>query len=213
MSMEAVSYQSPENFSYFYGRLLREESNIILKNNGCQDGLFLLRESVTECGNYALSICNKNEIFNYRIIREDDGMVSLEYENYKGKKFVGPVELLDYHKVELAGLKAKPVLPCNRPENTQPISYLFINDNQFIKEVNEEIVNQLDKFKRTLNQEEYKQALSDAKGRYRYKYERFALKRLHQTQIWYKKDLDRDVAQTLLYESGLEDGKFIKFFE
>lgn len=205
--MQAVPYQPPESFSCFYGRLLREESNIILKKNGCQEGLFLLRESVTECGSYALSICSRNEIYNYRIIREDDGTVSLEYENYKGKKFIGPIELLDYHKMELAGLKAKPVLPCDRPENTQPITYLFINDNEFIKEVNEEIIHQLDKFKKTLNPQEYKLALSDAKGRYRYKYERFALKKLHLTQIWYQRDLDRESASNILRESGLDDGK------
>jgi len=44
--------------SYFYGRIPREESEVILKAAGAQEGLYLLRENVSNAGNYALSICH-----------------------------------------------------------------------------------------------------------------------------------------------------------
>lgn len=46
--------------SYFYGRISRDEAETILTNNGCREGLFLLRENVSTAGNYALSICHSN---------------------------------------------------------------------------------------------------------------------------------------------------------
>ena len=46
---------------YFYGRITRDESEKILKDNGCQDGLFLLRESTKKMGDYVLSLCAYNK--------------------------------------------------------------------------------------------------------------------------------------------------------
>jgi hypothetical protein len=54
-------YESPAYISYFYGRLLREEAEKILRNRGCKNGLFLLRELVQEAGSYAMSICYKGK--------------------------------------------------------------------------------------------------------------------------------------------------------
>lgn len=44
--------------SYFYGRISREEAESILRKAGAQEGLYLLRENVSNAGNYALSICH-----------------------------------------------------------------------------------------------------------------------------------------------------------
>ena len=56
-------YESPAYMSYFYGRLLRDEAEKILRNRGCKNGLFLLRELVQEAGSYAMSICHKGNNF------------------------------------------------------------------------------------------------------------------------------------------------------
>ena len=46
---------------YFYGRITRDESEKILKDRGCQEGLFLLRESTKRMGDYVLSLCAHNK--------------------------------------------------------------------------------------------------------------------------------------------------------
>jgi len=46
---------------YFYGRITRDEAEEILKNHNCIEGLFLLRESISPLGNYAISLCHDNK--------------------------------------------------------------------------------------------------------------------------------------------------------
>jgi len=104
------NYTSPTLVPYFYGRLLREESSKVLEKQGAREGLFLLRELVIECGSYALSICSGGVCHHYKIERCEDGYVKIE----KGRKFIGPVELVKHHQMELDGLLAKPLVPCVR---------------------------------------------------------------------------------------------------
>lgn len=51
---------------------------------------------------------------------------------------------------------------------------------------------------RSLTQAQYNQELAEARGRFRYKYERIVLKTLHFSQPWFRKNLDRDEANELL---------------
>lgn len=46
---------------YFHGRITRDESEKILRDRGCQDGLFVLRESTKKMGDYVLSLCAHNK--------------------------------------------------------------------------------------------------------------------------------------------------------
>ena len=43
---------------FFFGRITREEAEVILRDRGCLEGLFLLRESINPLGNYAISVCH-----------------------------------------------------------------------------------------------------------------------------------------------------------
>jgi hypothetical protein len=194
-------YTSPTCVPYFFGRLLREESSKVLEKHGAKDGLFLLRELVIEAGSYALSICSGGICHHYKIERLEDGCVKIE----KGRKFIGPVELIRHHQLELDGLVAKPIVPCVRPPCTQPINYLFVNDNEFYKLVDDEIKVQLGKAKlsRCLTQMQYSQELAEARGRFRYKYEKAVLKTLHFAQPWFKPNLDREEASELLIRLDL----------
>lgn len=56
MSAKAVGLQP-----YFYGRITRDEAEKTLRDRGCQDGLFLLRESTKKMGDYVLSLCANNK--------------------------------------------------------------------------------------------------------------------------------------------------------
>jgi hypothetical protein len=217
MKMSVMKYSDPSDKPYFYGRLLREEANRILEKNGCIDGMFLLRESVFEVGSYILSLCCNRTIQHYKIDRQEDGSVAIRSSNNSNsisKAFVGPVELIKYHQNEASGLVTRPNLPCNRSddENLQPIKYLFIHDVDFYKLVNAEIINQLStKYRndKLMTKQEYEQELEEAKGRYRYKYEKIVLKNIHFTQAWFVDNSSREDATRLLHESGIEDGKFL----
>jgi len=44
---------------YFFGRISRDEAEDALKEAGIREGLYLLRESVQQAGNYVLSICHQ----------------------------------------------------------------------------------------------------------------------------------------------------------
>ena len=49
----------PTSVKYFFGRISRDEAESELTLRGCTEGLYLLRESMTTAGNYALSICHQ----------------------------------------------------------------------------------------------------------------------------------------------------------
>ena len=52
----------PSSVDYFFGRISREEAERFLNENGCSQGLFLLRESMATIGNFALSICHQKRL-------------------------------------------------------------------------------------------------------------------------------------------------------
>ena len=208
--LESPGYIAPSDERYFYGRLLREESDHILNKHGCQNNLFLLRESVLDTGSFVLSVCYQKKILNYKIIRQEDGMVAMRYStNEFGLKFAGPIELLHFYQLDARNLITAPILPCNRPPLSPPVNYLFINEAEFFYYINVEITKSLTKKRTSWSDPEYKLELANAKGRYRYKYERIVLDTLHVSQQWYLKEADRETATTLLNKSGMVNGKFM----
>lgn len=51
--------------SYFYGRITRQEAEEILTINGKEDGLYLLRESITPMGNFSLSMAFRGKCVSF----------------------------------------------------------------------------------------------------------------------------------------------------
>jgi serine/threonine protein kinase len=194
-----TTYTSPNHVLYFYGRLLRNESEKILKKHGASNGLFLLRERLEETGSFVISVCFDKNIGHYKIDRQPDGTVRID----KGKKFIGPIELVKYHETEDDGLVTKLIRPCNRSAKIEPIYYLFVYNSEFHQGVEKEIKN------KCRTQEE----LKDARGRFRFKYEQEVAKKIHFSQNWFFKNLDRDQAVKLLNKSGPQDGKFLVRFK
>ena len=197
------NYTPPHCEPYFFGRLLRDESEKILNSRGCADGLFLLRERLQEIGNYVLSICYRNVIKHYKINRQIDSTVRIDKDANMSEKFIGPIELVRYHQIELDGLVIKPSIPCNRSqslvEELKPIFYLFINNSEFYQLIEKEIKVMC----RTLDEKK------DARGRLRYKFEEIIVKRIHMTQKWYYKGMDRKTSTRMIRDSGFKNGKFL----
>ena len=55
-------------------------------------------------------------VHHYSIERQPDGTVMIQ----EGKKFKGPIELVNHHKKQLDGFLVKPAIPCDRPSGITP---------------------------------------------------------------------------------------------
>ena len=108
---------------WFHGRISRQEAEELLARAGKQDGWYLLRESTASAGSYALSMCHNNKIIHYHIQRHSDGMVAIE----DGKRFPGPVELVNHHQHALDGLLTRLTGPCNRLPGVPPKTFSGAN--------------------------------------------------------------------------------------
>lgn len=58
-------------------------------------------------------------IHHYSIERQADGTVMIQ----DGRRFCGPIELINHHKHNLDGFLTKPRIPCIRPEGVVPMAW------------------------------------------------------------------------------------------
>jgi len=58
-------------------------------------------------------------VHHYCIERQQDGTVMIP----DGRKFPGPVELIQHHSQYLDGFLTKPTIPCARPAGTVPMAW------------------------------------------------------------------------------------------
>ncbi|XP_045684884.1 growth factor receptor-bound protein 10 isoform X2 [Phyllostomus hastatus] len=115
--MNALGSQSPlhpSNLSavihrtqhWFHGRITREESHRIIKQQGLVDGLFLLRDSQSNPKAFVLTLCHHQKIKNFQILPcEDDGQVFFSLDD-GNTKFSDLIQLVDFYQLN------KGVLPC-----------------------------------------------------------------------------------------------------
>ena len=96
-----------------------------------------------------------------------------------------------------------------RPKGTIPIYYLFVNDSELNKLIDDEIKTSLERARSRLSNKDYFQKLTDARGRFRYKYEKIVLTNLHTSQPWFRANFDRRDANDVLTRAGLVNGKFL----
>lgn len=101
---------------YFYGNITREEAEDYLQQGGMQDGSYLLRQSRSYLGGFALSVAYARQWYHYTIERE----LNDTYAIAGGKSHMDPVSVIDYHSQESDGLVCLLKRPCNRPKNMQP---------------------------------------------------------------------------------------------
>ncbi|XP_064626481.1 tyrosine-protein kinase SYK-like [Lineus longissimus] len=188
----------PGSVRYYWGRIPREDAERILrmKGNGLTEGMFLLRESSSKFGNFAVSLCHDNRVHHYSIERDSDGMVWIP----GGKKFIGPVELVRYHSEFIAGFLTRPSAPCNRGPGEIPMVFKGVP----MYEMEQKVI-ELMKSRRIKGQD-----LEYALGRDRAKYLSEVAKQLHLGQPWYHGVIDRPEAERRLTAgTGHKNGKFL----
>ncbi|XP_013398054.1 tyrosine-protein kinase SYK [Lingula anatina] len=184
----------PGTMSYFWGRITREEATTVLRQAGCRDGMYLLRESVNKHGNYALSLCFRDEVHHYNIERQLDG----KYQIPDGKKFSGPVELIQHHKTFLDGLLCLPSIPVERG-NRPLMVFRGVTQTEFdqvlLKKVSEMGLKG--------------DALANALGPQRFQLFNVVAKDLHKDQCWFHNNIEREEAENRLRNAGHRNGLFL----
>jgi hypothetical protein len=211
-SIDTTQYINPATQAYFYGRIQREEAkDIILNRAEKENGFFLLRESMRCVGFYVISIYYGDDVVHYNIKRQNDDFVAIEKwgRQTTGKKFIGPIELINYYKTENDGLITVLSTPCCRPKGTQPVSYLFINESEYFKQVSDLITAELNKIKQDLTILDYRTKLKEYNGRLRFKFEKDCLTNFHLLQRWFKEDVDREKSKRMLKKTSREVGTFL----
>lgn len=101
---------------YFFGNITREEAEEYLRQGGAGDGLYLLRQSRSFLGGYALSVSYGHQLYHYTIEREINDMYAIA----GGKSHRTPIDVIDYHSQESDGLVCLLKRPFNRPRGTEP---------------------------------------------------------------------------------------------
>ncbi|XP_073534429.1 growth factor receptor-bound protein 10 isoform X3 [Phyllobates terribilis] len=91
---------------WFHGRIPREESQTIIKQQGLVDGLFLLRDSQSNPKAFVLTLCHHQKIKHFQILPcEDDGQMFFSLDD-GNTKFTDLIQLVEFYQLN------KGVLPC-----------------------------------------------------------------------------------------------------
>ncbi|XP_062986441.1 growth factor receptor-bound protein 10 [Elgaria multicarinata webbii] len=91
---------------WFHGRISREESHRIIKQQGLVDGLFLLRDSQSNPKAFVLTLCHHQKIKHFQILPcEDDGQIFFSLDD-GSTKFTDLIQLVEFYQLN------KGVLPC-----------------------------------------------------------------------------------------------------
>ncbi|KAM9165907.1 growth factor receptor-bound protein 10 isoform 3-T3 [Pangshura tecta] len=91
---------------WFHGRISREESHRIIKQQGLVDGLFLLRDSQSNPKAFVLTLCHHQKIKHFQILPcEDDGQMFFSLDD-GNTKFSDLIQLVEFYQLN------KGVLPC-----------------------------------------------------------------------------------------------------
>ncbi|KAM3929789.1 growth factor receptor-bound protein 10 isoform 1-T1 [Leptodactylus fuscus] len=91
---------------WFHGRIPREESHTIIKQQGLVDGLFLLRDSQSNPKAFVLTLCHHQKIKHFQILPcEDDGQMFFSLDD-GNTKFTDLIQLVEFYQLN------KGVLPC-----------------------------------------------------------------------------------------------------
>lgn len=178
---------------FFYGRITRDEAEVILNDRGAIEGLFLLRESISPLGNYAISVCHDSKIHHYVIEKQADGTFMIP----AGKKFIGPVELIQHHMESRDGIITQLTIQCDRSDQQLPIAFRGMTYN----DLEQELLRKAESIRGV--------KLDRAMGAQREHLVILVAKDLHTKQPWYHGKINRGESEKRLLLSGHHDGKFL----
>ncbi|XP_077160278.1 growth factor receptor-bound protein 10 isoform X3 [Paroedura picta] len=123
--MNSLSSQSPLHPStlstvihrtqpWFHGRISREESHRIVKQQGLVDGLFLLRDSQSNPKTFVLTLCHHQKIKHFQILPcEEDGQMFFSLDD-GNTKFTDLIQLVEFYQLNKGILPCKLKHPCIR---------------------------------------------------------------------------------------------------
>ncbi|RUS75078.1 hypothetical protein EGW08_017155 [Elysia chlorotica] len=180
------------NAPFFYGRITRQEAEDILKANGMQEGLFLLRESITPMGNFSLTIAHEDSCVHYSIEKKMNG----QYIVSEGSPFSDPLSLIEHYQTMKNGFITTPKVPCNRQPEQEAIAFRGLS----VKELHAQMKSAAKRMNANLTR---------ALGPMRESLLMHVLQTLHERMPWFHGEISRDEAIRRLERSGHADGKFI----
>lgn len=77
--------------NWYHGLLTRSRAEEVLRANGFEEGLFLVRESSSAIGDFVLSVVHANDVIHYQIRRRgEDALFSLSEEKKVAFKNINP---------------------------------------------------------------------------------------------------------------------------
>ncbi|XP_053116416.1 growth factor receptor-bound protein 10 isoform X2 [Hemicordylus capensis] len=92
---------------WFHGRISREESHRIIKQQGLVDGLFLLRDSQSNPKAFVLTLCHHQKIKHFQILPcEDDGQMFFSLDD-GSTKFTDLIQLVEFYQLNKGVLPSK----------------------------------------------------------------------------------------------------------
>ncbi|XP_078252229.1 tyrosine-protein kinase SYK isoform X2 [Rhinoraja longicauda] len=179
---------------YFYGSITRDEAESFLMQAGMADGLYLLRQSRSYLGGFALSVAYGKKCHHYTIERELSG----NYYISGGKSHQSPVDVCEYHTEETDGLVCLLKRPCNRPSGIEPKSGPFEHlKDHLIREYVQQTWN--------LKGEALEQAIISQKPQL----EKLIATTAHERMPWFHGKKSRDNAERCMLRGPRKNGTFL----
>ncbi|XP_077398432.1 tyrosine-protein kinase SYK isoform X2 [Vanacampus margaritifer] len=179
---------------FFYGNITREEAEEYLQQPGTGSGLYLLRQSRSHFGGFALSVLHSGRCYHYSIERESNETYAIA----GGKSHNSPIDLIDYHSQEMDGLVCRLKKPCNRPKNMQPKVGPF-------EDLKEKLIQ--DYVKQTWNLQGT--ALEQAIISQRPHLEKLIAATAHERMPWFHGKISREDSEPRLQNGSRTNGRFL----
>lgn len=179
---------------YFFGNITREESEVYLQQGGSGDGLYLLRQSRSFLGGYALSLSYGRQFYHYTIERE----LNDTYAIAGGKSHRTPIDVINYHSQESDGLICLLKKPFHRPRGTEPKVGPF-------EDLKEQLIRQY--VEQTWNLKG--SALDQAIISQRPQLEKLIATTAHEKMPWFHGKIDREDSELRLLNTSRVNGKFL----
>ncbi|XP_028828931.1 tyrosine-protein kinase SYK isoform X2 [Denticeps clupeoides] len=179
---------------FFYGNITREEAESFLKQGGNSDGLYLLRQSRSYLGGYALSVSYGRLYYHYTIERE----LSNTFAIAGGKSHRNPMDVIDYHSQESDGLICLLKKPLNRPKGMEPKVGPY-------EDLKEQLIRQYVKQKWNLQGAGLEQAIISQWPQL----EKLIATTAHEKMAWYHGNITRDDCEPRLLMQPHSNGRFL----
>ncbi|XP_072271147.1 tyrosine-protein kinase SYK [Pyxicephalus adspersus] len=186
--------ENTNHLPYFFGNITREEAEDYLKQTGLSDGLYLLRQSRSYLGGYALSVAHGRKFYHYTIERELSGTYAIS----GGISHSSPVELINYHAYENSGLICLLKKPCNRPPGVQPKIGPF-------EDLKENLIREYVRQTWNLQGEALELAIISQKPQL----EKLIATTAHERMPWFHGRISREESEQLLLNGAKTNGTFL----